>query len=177
MNDGEPQAIELGASAIRTETRAQGAVINLPERELTIDTPDPIEGEYEWWSFYGDLLENTITTTEPLDLSGATEVELTAQVNYDIEEGYDYLYGEVSTDDGLSWTRLNGTVDGEPIWEEGEVEGLDGTTEGEWVPLTYDLSDWAGSAEPVTFRFLYATDGGLALQGFFADDDRDHRRR
>ena len=169
VNNGDPQAIEVGPAAIRHGEHAQGAVINLPERELTIDTPDPVEGEWEWWSFYGDLLENSITTTTPLDLSGATEVELTAEVNYEIEEGYDYLYGEVSTDDGLSWTRLNGTVNGEPIWEEGEVEGLGGTTEGEWVPLTYDMSDWAGEAS-VLFRFSYMTDGGLALQGFFADD-------
>ena len=152
-------------------------MINLPDRELTVDTPDPVEGDWEWWSFYGDLLENTLTTTEPLDLSGATEAELTAQVNYDIEEGYDYLYGEVSTDGGLSWTRLNGTVDGEPIWEEGEVEGLDGTHRRCVGPADLRpvrLGRLAGrcrsaSTTPPTADF--------ALQGFFADDVVDHRRR
>ena len=44
-----------------------------------------------------------------------------------------------------------------------------GTSESEWVELTYDLSEWAGWSE-VTFRFNYSTDGGLALQGFFADN-------
>jgi immune inhibitor A len=74
----------------------------------------------------------------------------------------------VSTDDGTSWTRLNGTVGGEPIWEEGEVEGLDGTSAGEWVELVYDMSDWAGQSD-VLFRFSYVTDGGYVLDGFFAD--------
>jgi immune inhibitor A len=86
------------------------------------------------------------------------------------------MYGEVSIDDGTSWTRLNGTVDGAPIWGEGDVEGLTGTSgddDGDgaldFVDLTYDMNAFAGESN-VLFRFSYVTDGGLALPGFFADD-------
>ena len=170
------QEVELGPATPRSGDLAQAAVVNLPERELVVDTPDPVTGEWEWWSFYGDLLDNSLQTTDAMDLSAATEVELTASVAYSIEEGYDYIFGEVSTDAGASWTRLNGTVGGEPIWADGDVEGLDGTSgdadeDGipDWTDLTYDLSEWAGQSE-VWVRFNYVTDGGVALIGFFADD-------
>lgn len=172
--EGE-QEITLGPAAPRSGDLPQAAVVNIPDRELVVDTPDPFSGDWSWWSFYGDNLQNTLETTEPIDLSGATEASLNASVAYEIETGYDYLHGEISTDGGLSWTRLNGTVDGEPIWEDGDVEGLDGSSDAdgdgmpEWVDLTYDISPWAGMSD-VTFRFLYATDGGFAPLGFFADE-------
>ena len=174
------QEITLGPATPRSGDLPQAAVINLPDREITVDTPDPFGGIASWWSFYGDNLDNSLVTTDSMDLSGATEVGITAQTSYDIEAGFDYAFAEATVDDPASgtavWTRLNGTVDGEPIWTDGEVEGLDGTSgdaDGDglpdWVPLTYDMSAFAGEAA-VSFRFSYVSDGGVAPIGFFFDD-------
>ena len=165
------QEIEIGPATPRSGNLAQAAVVNLPDRELSINTPNPPDGIASWWSFYGDNLDNTLLTTETIDLSGGSAAEVTALANFEIEEGFDYVYAEATTDDPSSetavWTRLNGTVDGEPIWEEGEVEGLDGSSGG-WVDLTYDLSEFAGQSG-VSFRFDYVSDGGVAPIGFFFD--------
>ena len=140
--------------------------------------PAPYAGERAWWGFYGNNLDTTLELTNPLNLNGAATAELTAQVNYDAEEGYDFLYGEVSIDGRESWARLNGTVAGESIWSasEGDVEGISGKSgdadedgETDWVPLKYDLSPLEGESE-VWFRFRYITDSSSVSRGFFIDD-------
>ena len=55
------------------------------------DTPTPYDGVRSWWSFYGNNLNTTLTTTNPLDLSEAIHAQLTAKINYNTEEGYDLL--------------------------------------------------------------------------------------
>ncbi len=143
----------------------------------TDDTPAPYDGAHSWWSSYGNNADTTLDTTNPIDLAGATSAGLTAEVNFYLEEGYDYLYGEVSIDDGASWTSANGTVDGQPIWVEGDdTEALDGKSgdanedgETDWVPLTYDLSPWTGDSQ-VWFRFRYATDSSYVSEGVFLDN-------
>jgi len=82
----------------------------------------------------------------------ATSATLSSWAKYDIEADYDYLYGEVSTDGGLSWVQVGTPIDG----------GSD------WTQISYDLSAYKGSV--VQFRFRYATDGGLHFAGPFLDD-------
>jgi immune inhibitor A len=51
-----------------------------------------------------------------------------------------------------------------------EGNGIDGTTEGAYVPATFDLSAYAGKT--VGLRFRYFTDGAVKGKGFFADSIR-----
>ena len=66
--------------------------------------------------------------------------------------GYDYLYGEVSTNGGASWTPVGAPVDGEFA---------------NWTQKSWDLSAYAGKS--ISFRFHVATDGGVASEAFLDD--------
>jgi immune inhibitor A len=121
-----------------------------------------------WWSGSGDNLENTLPRT--VDLTGASSAEVAMKAWYEIEEGYDFLYAEVSADGGQSWTAIPGTVEGEDIGTDGQRPALSGSSNGEWVDLAYDLSRYAG--EKVGFRLRYKTDGAVAPKGITADEIR-----
>ena len=91
--------------------------------------------------------------TRAVDLSKATtSVTMSAWAKYDIEADYDALYGEVSTDGGVTWSQVGQTIDGSS----------------DWTQVSYDLSAYKGQL--VQFRFRYATDGGLHFDGPFLDD-------
>ena len=73
-----------------------------------------------------------------------------------------------STDGGSTWTALDGTVGGTPIGDDTSGRpGIDGEQE-TWTDLSVPLDAYAGQS--VQLRFLYKTDGGLALPGLFVDD-------
>ncbi len=76
---------------------------------------------------------------------------MTAAGWYDIEAGYDYLYGEYSTDGGETWQRA-----GAPI---------DGTSRG-WENLSWC---YRPGGKATLFRFRYQTDGGVNEAGAFLD--------
>jgi immune inhibitor A len=100
----------------------------------------------------------------------AGTVTLTAQVNYQIELDWDYAYltvngTPVESDHGDapgapgSPTNLNGQNFG---W------GITGSTGGNWVTLTADLSAFAGQTVDIGFR--YWTDGFVTEPGFMVDE-------
>src|SRR5699024_7243800 len=111
----------------------------------------PHSGSYEWWSGSDNDLNTTLT--REVDLSDAGAATVTAQLATDIEEGYDFLYTEASTDDGETWTEVADPVDG------GDLS---------WDEVEYDLGAFAG--EQVQFRWRYQSDGGVAQDGAFIDD-------
>jgi immune inhibitor A len=106
--------------------------------------------------------------TRDVDLTGTTTASLAMKANFDIESEYDYLYVQASTD-GTMWTNLDGTVDGAPFDRDGsDNPAISGSSGGEWADVAVDLSAYAGA--PMSLRFLYRTDGGVAPDGFFADE-------
>ncbi|MEV4493258.1 immune inhibitor A domain-containing protein [Micromonospora coxensis] len=152
--------VTLGPAGDSDGPKAQAVVVNLPPQTQTTSYNTPFAGSYEWWGGSADDLNTTLTRT--LDLSGSTSASITAKAWYDIEEDYDYLYAEVSTNGGATWAPLsNSSIDA------GET-GVDGSTSGNWVDLTYDLSAYAG--QTVQFRYRYQTDGGVHLAGAFLDN-------
>ncbi|MGQ5264374.1 immune inhibitor A domain-containing protein, partial [Micromonospora sp. ZYX-F-536] len=152
--------VTLGPAGDSDGPKAQAVVVNLPSQTQTTSYNTPYGGSNEWWGGSADDLNTTLT--RQLDLTGTTTASITAKAWYDIEEDYDYLYAEVSTDGGASWTALtNSLVDA------GET-GVDGSTSGSWVDLGYDLSAYAG--QTVQFRYRYQSDGGVHLAGAFLDN-------
>jgi immune inhibitor A len=143
----------------------QALVVRLPDKAVTTTVTTPAEGTAQWWSGMGDNLSNTLT--RDLDLTGTSTATLGLKGWWDIEDGYDYLYAEVSTDGGAHWTALDGTADGRALPRDGSgTPALTGTS-GAYQDLSYPLDAYAG--QQLQLRFRYQTDGGVAQQGFAAD--------
>jgi immune inhibitor A len=166
MAAGQTRTLDLGPHEYNS-AKPQGVVVTLPRKRVTFDYGDPAAGERMWWSTSGDNLSTSMT--RPLDLTGATSASLSLQARFEIEAGYDYAYAQASTDGGATWTSLDGTIDGEPFVRDGsDNPAISGSSGGEWTDVVVPLDAYAGQA--ITFRFLYRTDGGVAPDGFFADE-------
>lgn len=138
----------LSPSQLQREGADQALKVNLASTTTTQAQVDIPGGEYAWWSGRGDLLRNTLTR----DVPAAGAVTVTADAWYDIERGYDFLYGQYSLDDGQTWTTVGRPVTG---------------TQARWGGLRFSYKP-AGQASK--FRFRYATDGGVNEAGAFLDN-------
>ncbi|MBQ1092602.1 immune inhibitor A domain-containing protein [Streptomyces sp. B93] len=155
---------KLGVAEYNTKN-PQALVVQLPEKAVTTEIVAPAEGETQWWS--GSSNDRRATLARSVDLTGKASAALTLDGWWEIEKDYDYLYTEVSTNGGSSWTPVDGTVDGAPIGRDGSDQpALSGVSEGH-QQLSYPLDAYAG--QKIDVRFRYATDGGVSLKGFTAD--------
>jgi immune inhibitor A len=134
--------------------------IDLPDKNVPVQTNTPFEGKYEWFSGSGDGLNQTLTRT--LDLTGISQAMLRFQSWYDIEEDYDFGYIEISSDGGKQWRSLPGNIT--TLVE--DTHAITGKSDG-WVEARFNLSKYAGSK--LMLRFRYSTDGGLTLPGWAID--------
>ncbi|MEV0124085.1 immune inhibitor A domain-containing protein [Streptomyces sp. NPDC050703] len=155
---------KLGVSEYNTRHR-QALVVDLPKKSVKTTVVKPAEGSKQWWSDQGDDLKNTLTRS--VDLTGKAKAELSLSGWWDIEANYDYLYTEVSTDNGANWTPVDGTADGKPITRDaGDKPALTGVS-GAYKKLVFPLDAYAG--KKIDIRFRYSTDGGAGGKGFAAD--------
>lgn len=142
-------AFTLSPAALQADGQDQALVIDVPDEPVVQEYVTPTGG-HAWWTSSADDLNTTLTRT--LDLSAVRSATVQAKAWYDIEAGYDYLYGEYSTDGGLNWTTA-GT--------------LSDTSSGRWTTLKYSIP---GGNAATMFRFRYQSDGGVHLAGAFLDD-------
>ncbi|MGW1771547.1 immune inhibitor A domain-containing protein [Streptomyces sp. NPDC002104] len=155
---------KLGVSEYNTKDK-QALVVELPKKKVTTDIVAPAEGASQWWSNMGDDLKNTLTRS--VDLTGKSSAALSLKGWWDIEAEYDFLYTEVSTDGGATWTALAGTADGVAIpVDASNSPSLTGVSGG-WKNLAYSLNAYAG--KKIDLRFRYQTDGGAGGKGFTGD--------
>jgi immune inhibitor A len=155
---------KLGVAEYNTRDK-QALVVELPKKEVTTEIVEPAQGAGQWWSGSGDNLANTLTRS--VDLTGKSSAALTFDGWYDIEAEYDYLYTEVSTDDGANWTPIDGTVDGAAIPRDASGKPALTGSSAAHKKLSYSLDAYAG--QRFDLRFRYQTDGGVAPKGFTAD--------
>ena len=109
-----------------------------------------------------------MTLTRQFDLAGVSgPVTFNYWTWYDLENDYDYVFLEASTD-GASWTILT-TPSGTSENPSGNSYGwgYNGQSNG-WIQETVDLSQFAG--QEVSLRFDYITDAGVNGEGFQVDD-------
>ncbi len=151
VEKGESGQFTLSPSEQTNENADQAIKVNLPNSTRTDQYVTPKEGAHSWWSGRGDELSNTLTRT--LTLAAGQSATVSADLWYSIEDGYDFLYAEYSTDGGDRWTQI-----GKPITGEGP----------KWAGKKWTLK--ATAAGDVTFRFRYATDGGVNEAGAFLDN-------
>ncbi|MEU6093286.1 immune inhibitor A domain-containing protein [Streptomyces sp. NPDC047079] len=144
----------------------QALLVVLPKKTVTTDLITPASGSYQWWSGSGNGLGNTLA--RDVDLTGRSSATLSLKGYYDIEQNYDFLYTEVSTDGGTSWKPVDGTVNGVAIPRDASDQpALTGTVD-KYADLVYPLDAYAGKR--IKLRFRYTTDTGVAKKGFTADD-------
>lgn len=148
---GEDTSVKLSQADLATKTGSvQALVVPLPERTVTTVRNTPHSGKAEWWSGFGDNLNSTLTRT--VDLTAAkSSAAISAFVQGNLEPDYDYMYGEVSTDNGATWTQVGSPVNG--VFD--------------WAQKSWDLSAYKGQA--IQFRFRVATDGGVSSEAFVDD--------
>ncbi|MFD1661974.1 immune inhibitor A domain-containing protein [Streptomyces caeni] len=162
---GTRSLTRVGYSEYNTKN-PQALIVTLPEKTVTTDLVTPASGSYQWWSGSGNGLNNTLT--RDVDLTGTSSATLSLKGYYDIEADYDFLYTEVSTDGGTSWTPIDGTVNGAAIPRDASDQPVLTGTVDAYADLVYPLDAYAGKA--IKLRFRYATDTGVAQKGFAADD-------
>jgi immune inhibitor A len=132
---------------------------------------DPYSGKYAIWSNKGD--ESDMTLTREFDFTNTVgPIDFSYWTWYDIEEGYDYLYLEASTD-GAHWDILK-TPSCSDQDTSGNAFGCGYTAKSrggdtaEWIQESVDLSAYAG--HKVQLRFEYITDAALNGEGLLLDD-------
>ncbi len=125
-------------------------------------------GKYAFWSNKGD--ESDMTLTREFDFTSVSSpIEISYWTWYDIEENWDYLFVEASTD-GENWEILK-TPSGTDYDPSGNSYGWGYTgTTGDWIEETVDLSQFAG--QKIFIRFEYITDAAVNGEGLLLDDVR-----
>ncbi|MBW8739464.1 MAG: immune inhibitor A [Streptomyces turgidiscabies] len=162
---GKKSNHKLGVAEYNTKN-AQALVVQLPDETVTTEIVPPAQGATQWWSGSDNNLSNTLTRS--VDLTGKSSATLTLDGWYDTEADYDFLYTEVSTDGGATFTPVDGTVDGAAIPRDGSGNpALTGTVDA-YKKLSYSLDAYAG--KKFDLRFRYTSDSGASLKGFVADE-------
>lgn len=120
------------------------------------------------WGGTGDLADNWAI------FAATGGGALTFDTKYDIEEYWDFGFVQVSTDGGHTWTSLANDYtisDYDPNAHPtviANLPGLTGSTGGDWVNMSFDLSAYAGQNILIAFR--YVTDWATTEAGWFVDN-------
>ena len=117
---------------------------------------------------YGNNDEEENILNTDIDLTSATAAVVSFYAMWEIEDNYDYVQLQASTDNGSTWTPLcgkytnTGTSDqdfGQPLWDGFQTD---------WVLEEVDLADYLG--QTISLRFVLVSDVWVTEDGFYYDD-------
>lgn len=136
---------------------------------------DPLDASGEWWGNRADNMDSTLTRSFDLTSLRGQSVALQFATWFDLEQGHDYAYVEVSTDNGATWNTLKGNVTSSDNpnglnWGNGYTGVSGGGSAPAWVQEKMDLTPYAGKR--IQLRFEEVTDNAHILQGFAVDQIR-----
>ena len=111
----------------------------------------------------------TMTTTNPIDLSGVNNPRLTFWTKYDIEDNWDYGQVKISTNNGTTWIPLEGqyTNPGTGTFQPNGQPLYDGV-QSDWVREDISLSSYTNAQ--VKIQFQLRSDGVIHRDGWYLDD-------
>jgi hypothetical protein len=160
---------QYGVDYIQIKCRGNTTLKFEGSTQVPVLPADPNSGSYAFWSNKGD--ESDMTLTHTFDFTGQSgPLTLSYRTWYDIEEDWDFVYLEASTD-GENWQMIS-TPSGTAQDPTGNNYGwgYTGLSGGgpQWIEEQVDLSNYAG--QEVKIRFEYITDAAVNGEGLLLDD-------
>ncbi|GJQ63347.1 MAG: hypothetical protein SCALA702_24000 [Melioribacteraceae bacterium] len=119
---------------------------------------------------YQNNCEIIMKLTSPVDLTGIASPRLTFRTKWAIEDSWDCGRVEISTNNGSTWTALEGEYTNPGSGQGQQTSGVplyDGTMN-EWVLEDIDLADFTD--EQIIIRFILESDGYITRDGWYLDD-------
>jgi immune inhibitor A len=159
-----------------------GVKIQLPTGAMPL-TVKPI-GTHGWWGGNRVSANGRMTLTAPVALPASPPSTLSFSLAYNIETGWDFLWVQVSDNNGATWTTLRNahtTCSHYSGWVGGangfpsnlcaaNIGGFTGRN-ASWPAYdteTFDLAAFAG--KQILVRFWYMTDYSVTYDGAFIDN-------
>jgi len=112
---------------------------------------------------------STVTLNNPIDLTNIIGAALSYDLQFDLEIDWDYAQIQITTNNGTSWTPLQGLYtnpgtgtfqpNGEPLYDASQLS---------WVKEQIDLTSYAG--QQIKLRFLMRSDGSVQRDGIYIDN-------
>jgi hypothetical protein len=147
---------------------------------------DDFELDYGYWNMYGFAWRSTRSHSGSYSLFSGSQDNYDATSRrttsiavgaadtlqfwtwYDTEQGFDYAYVQLSTDGGLTFINIPGSITTTYNPNNRNMgNGITGTTSA-WTLAKFPLNNFAGQS--VVLGFRYNTDAGTLGEGFYADD-------
>lgn len=115
------------------------------------------------------------TMSAGVSLADVMEPLVSFYAKWNIENSWDAVFFEISTDGGTAWTPLEvpgrtNAASGQGVQRPAGTPCFDGS-QANWVSCVVDLTPYIGQAD-VRFRFRLVTDGSQVYDGFYLDDFR-----
>ncbi|MFO8129748.1 MAG: M14 family zinc carboxypeptidase [Bacteroidales bacterium] len=117
---------------------------------------------------YNSYTNSSVTTIQEIDLGDAVSAVLNFWARWDIEAGWDYAQVKVSTNNGATWTPLEGNYTKTGNSNQAPGQPLYDGTQLSWVEEEISLDDFLG--EQILLRFTIITDAYVNEDGFYFDD-------
>ena len=157
---------QYAAEYVEIKSPEEGVTVRFQGDARTPLLPVEIGADGCWWSNRGDSISSSLT--REVDLSGVSTARVRYRAWFEIEEGWDYAYLEVSRDGGLTWDIIAapGTSSFNPVGNS-FGPGYTGDSDG-WIEEEADLSSYVG--QRVLIRFHYVTDDATSGIGLCLDD-------
>jgi len=134
----------------QTQSQWHQVIFNSNSPETSWWCGNETTGTYDNGSVVNEALVSPTIKLPPMECS----ITLEFFENYDVEDGYDQCYVDISNDNGENWMRIR--------------EGNPGNSEG-WVYTTLDISEFWD--QEVRIRFFFAGDESVNdFPGWFVDD-------
>ncbi len=119
----------------------------------------------------GDYSNNSNTVIElnnTVALTNVVAANVSFYARWNIENNYDYVLFQVSTDGGNSWVSQCGKYTNAGVSDQIENEPLYDGEQNAWVKEEIDLSNYIG--QTIKTRFKLVSDMGVTEDGFYFDD-------